>query len=84
LRDTGSDATAPAYSPSCVKIHTISSRETIRLLRADGWQETQTKGSHRQFKHTMKPGVVTVPHPNKDLPLGAARAILKSAGIEKP
>ena len=28
--------------------------------------------------------VVTVPHPKKDLPVRTARAILKSAGIDKP
>ena len=62
----------------------MSSREIIRLLKAEGWQEARTKGSHHQFTHPMKPGVVTVPHPKKDLPLGTARAILKSAGINPP
>jgi predicted RNA binding protein YcfA (HicA-like mRNA interferase family) len=62
----------------------MSSREIIRLLKKDGWHETRTKGSHHQFNHPMKPGVVTVPHPKKDLPLGTARAILKSAGIQTP
>lgn len=62
----------------------MSSREIIRLLKKDGWSETRTKGSHHQFKHPLKSGVVTVPHPKKDLPVGTARAILKSAGIDKP
>jgi predicted RNA binding protein YcfA (HicA-like mRNA interferase family) len=62
----------------------MSSREIIKLFKADGWQQTRTKGSHHQFKHPMKPGVVTVPHPKKDLPLGTARAIIKSAGIQMP
>ena len=61
----------------------MSSREIIRLLMEDGWEETRTKGSHHQFKHPMKSGVVTVPHPKKALPVGTARAILKSAGIHK-
>jgi len=25
-------------------------REAIKLIEADGWPETTTKGSHRQFK----------------------------------
>ena len=62
----------------------MSSREIIRLLKEDGWHETRTKGSHHQFNHPLKSGVVTVPHPKKDLPIGTARAILKSAGIDKP
>ena len=62
----------------------MTSREIIRLLNEAGWQETRTKGSHHQFKHPEKSGVVTVPHPKKDIPIGTARAILKSAGIDKP
>ncbi len=55
-----------------------------QALKVDGWHETGIKGSHHQFKHPLKSGVVTVPHPNKELPVGTARAILKSAGIDKP
>ena len=49
----------------------------MKWMKNDGWVETRTKGSHHQFKHPKKPGVVTVPHPKKDLPVGTARAILK-------
>jgi predicted RNA binding protein YcfA (HicA-like mRNA interferase family) len=62
----------------------VSSKEIIRFLQRDGWELDRTKGSHHQFKHPQKPGLVTVPHPKKDLPTGTARAILKSAGIERP
>jgi predicted RNA binding protein YcfA (HicA-like mRNA interferase family) len=58
----------------------MSSREIIRLLKDDGWEEARTKGSHHQFKHPTKSGIVTVPHPKKDLPVGTARAILNRAG----
>ena len=70
-----------AKSKNCVFLHTMSSREIIKLLKDDGWEETRTKGSHHQFKHPLKSGVITVPHPKTDLPVGTARAILKSAGI---
>ena len=59
----------------------MSSDEIIRLLKADGWRKVHQKGSHYQFKHLIKLGKVTVPHPNKDLPVGTAKAILKQAGI---
>ena len=36
-------------------------REVIKRLEADGWYLDRTKGSHRQFKHPDKPGLVTVP-----------------------
>ena len=35
-------------------------KEVIELLKADGWYLTTTKGDHRQFKNTDKPGKVTV------------------------
>ena len=35
-------------------------REAIRLIEADGWRKVTTKGSHRQFKHPMKTGRVTI------------------------
>jgi predicted RNA binding protein YcfA (HicA-like mRNA interferase family) len=47
-------------------------------------EETRTKGSYHPFKHPTKSGAVTVPHPKKDLPVGTARAVLKSAGINQP
>ena len=58
----------------------MSSRKVIRRLKADGWREVRSKGSHRQFKHPDKPGLVTVPHPKRDLPTGTLRAIFKQAG----
>jgi predicted RNA binding protein YcfA (HicA-like mRNA interferase family) len=42
-------------------IHTMQSRELIKLLQADGWQLQRTRGSHHQFVHPTKPGTVTVP-----------------------
>ena len=58
----------------------MDSREVIRRLLADGWTLARTKGSHRQYKHPTKPGLVTVPHPKRDLPTGTLRAIFRQAG----
>jgi predicted RNA binding protein YcfA (HicA-like mRNA interferase family) len=47
-------------------------RDAIKLLEADGWRLLVTRGSHRQFKHPVKPGRVTVAgKPSDDLPLSA-------------
>lgn len=35
-------------------------KEVIDLLKADGWYLADQRGSHRQFKHTIKKGKVTV------------------------
>jgi len=58
----------------------MTSQEVIRRLVKDGWRRVRTKGSHHQFKHPQRPGLVTVPHPKKDIPLGTLRAIEKQAG----
>lgn len=36
-------------------------RDLLRLLKDDGWYLVVTEGSHRQFKHQIKTGRVTVP-----------------------
>ena len=36
-------------------------RDVVRLLEADGWYLARTRGSHHQYKHPVKPGLVTVP-----------------------
>ena len=60
----------------------VSSREIIRDLLADGWFEVAQRGSHVQFKHPTKPGRVTVPHPKKDLPHGTVSSIRRQAGLK--
>jgi predicted RNA binding protein YcfA (HicA-like mRNA interferase family) len=35
-----------------------------------------------QFKHPVKRGRVTVPHPERDLPAGTLRSIEKQAGLK--
>jgi predicted RNA binding protein YcfA (HicA-like mRNA interferase family) len=35
-------------------------RDAMRLIEQDGWHLVATRGSHRQYKHTRKPGRVTV------------------------
>jgi predicted RNA binding protein YcfA (HicA-like mRNA interferase family) len=58
-------------------------RDVIRLLEEDGWVQVAQKGSHRQFRHPLKSGKVTVPgHPSDDLPAGTLRSIFRQAGLE--
>lgn len=59
-------------------------RETIRMLERDGWFLARTKGSHRQYKHPTKKGLVTVPgRGNDDLAPGTLNSILKQAGLKQ-
>ncbi len=61
----------------------MNSRDVIRRLEADGRTLVRTKGSHRQYRHPTKTGLVTVPHPKRDLPTGTLRSIAKQAGWSK-
>lgn len=56
-------------------------REIDRILRNDGWYVVKQVGSHRQYKHSSKPGKVTVPVHGGDLNLKTANSILKQAGL---
>jgi predicted RNA binding protein YcfA (HicA-like mRNA interferase family) len=59
--------------------------EVLRLLHDDGWYLAVTRGSHRQFKHRIRPGRVTVPgKPGDDLAPGTLSSILKQSGLKKP
>ena len=59
-------------------------REIIRLIEKDGWVLYATKGSHRQFKHQVKPGRVTIAGKlNSDLHPALQHSILKQALLER-
>jgi predicted RNA binding protein YcfA (HicA-like mRNA interferase family) len=59
-------------------------RDVLKLLADDGWYHVRTTGSHRQFEHASKPGVVTVAgKPALDLHPATLRSILRQAGLDK-
>ena len=59
-------------------------REMIDTLLRDGWFLVNQEGSHRQYKHPIKKGRVTVAgHPGDDLAAGALNSILKQAGLKR-
>jgi predicted RNA binding protein YcfA (HicA-like mRNA interferase family) len=59
-------------------------RDVVRLLLDDGWILARTRGSHQQYRHPVKPGLVTVPGSgNDDLAPGTLNSILKQAGLRR-
>ena len=59
-------------------------RDLISLIESDGWVQVRTKGSHHQFRHPTKPGIVTVAgKPGVDVPPGTLNSVLKQAGLKK-
>ena len=60
----------------------MTSTDVIRRLRAEGWRLVRVKGSHHHFNHATRPGIVTVPHPKKDIPVGTLKSIERQAGLK--
>jgi predicted RNA binding protein YcfA (HicA-like mRNA interferase family) len=57
-------------------------RDVIKRLEADGWYRVKAKGGHRQFKHAVKTGRVTVSgQSNVDVPIKTLKSIWKQAQL---
>lgn len=58
-------------------------REVIRLIELDGWFLYSQQGSHKQYKHKLKKGRVTIPDhgKNDDLDHKVVKSILFQAGL---
>jgi predicted RNA binding protein YcfA (HicA-like mRNA interferase family) len=63
----------------------VKVREVIRLIENDGWFLVATRGSHRQYKHPVKPGRVTVAGKSSDeMAPGTLNSVLKQARLKEP
>ncbi len=58
-------------------------KAAIAIIENDGWYLVRTRGSHRQYKHPLKSGLVTVAGKlSNDLASGTANSILKQAQLK--
>ncbi|MBI2339840.1 MAG: type II toxin-antitoxin system HicA family toxin [Deltaproteobacteria bacterium] len=58
-------------------------RDIIKRIEQDGWILVRTRGSHRQYKHPAKPGLITIAgKPSDDLARGTLNSILKQGGYK--
>lgn len=58
-------------------------KDAIKLIKQDGWFLVRSHGSHRQYKHASKSGLVTIAgNPNDELAPGTLNSILKQAGLK--
>lgn len=83
-----SPAEADAYiaerHPVATLILHVKVRQVIRALEDDGWRLDRQAGSHRQYRHPIKPGTVTVPgHLGDDLAPGTLGSIRRQAGLRR-
>jgi len=56
-------------------------KELLKILKSEGWEIKNQRGSHIQLIHKEKSGKVTVPNHNKDLKTGTLKSILKQVGL---
>jgi predicted RNA binding protein YcfA (HicA-like mRNA interferase family) len=62
----------------------VKVRAVIKLIEWDEWEQVRQRGSHRQFRHPTKPGIVTVAgHPNKELHPKTKASIMRQAGLKR-
>jgi predicted RNA binding protein YcfA (HicA-like mRNA interferase family) len=60
-------------------------RDVIKLIEENGWYKASQKGSHRQYKHPVKRGRVTIAgHPGDDLGPDTLASVFKQAQLPKP
>lgn len=58
-------------------------KEAIRMIEKDGWFQVKSKGGHRQYKHDIKKGRVTISgKPSVELHPKTFSSILKQAGLK--
>lgn len=63
----------------------MKTKEIIKLIENDGWVLVRQRGSHQQYKHPHKKGLVTIPvhRLSSDITTGLEKSILKQAELLK-
>ncbi|KJU87019.1 YcfA-like protein [Candidatus Magnetobacterium bavaricum] len=58
-------------------------KDVLRILTEDGWYIERMRGSHRQLKHRVKKGIVTIAgKPACELAPKTLKTIFKQAGLK--
>lgn len=59
-------------------------RDVIAQVERAGWRLVRTRGSHRQYRHPSKPGLVTIAgHPADEIHPKTLRSVMIQSGLEK-
>ena len=63
----------------------MKARDIIKIIESDGWYMVRQKGSHKQYKHPVKKGLVTIAahKMNDEIAPGTLNSIYKQAQIDK-
>ena len=65
------------------RVTLVKLRDLIGLIERNGSRRIASKGGHRQYKHPLKPGRVTIAgHPGDDVHPKTLHSGLKQAGLK--
>ncbi len=59
-----------------------TSRELMAMAKDFGWRMVSSRGDHHNFKHGDSRYIVTIVHPQKDVPVGRAIDTVKKIRLE--
>ena len=59
-----------------------TSRKLLQLAAEYGWTLVSIKGDHHNYKHPQSRFIVTIVHPQKDVPVGRALDTVKKLKLE--
>lgn len=67
-----------------VILNSMKARDVIKMIEKDGWYLVRQRGSHMQFKHKSKRGLVTVAvhKMSDDIAPGTLNSIYKQAQLK--
>ncbi|MDR0986154.1 MAG: type II toxin-antitoxin system HicA family toxin [Ruminococcus sp.] len=57
-------------------------KDVQKIITADGWYLVRVRGSHYQYKHPTKIGLVSLPYHKGDLPKSTLESVLKQAKLK--
>src|ERR1035438_3126792 len=60
-----------------------TSRELVKLAQEFGWMLVGVRGDHHNFKHPASRFIVTIVHPQKDVPVGRAVDTVKKIRLDR-
>ena len=60
----------------------VNFREADKMVRKDGWRLVSIEGSHYHYKHSVKPGKVSIPYHQGDFPKRVENSIKQQAGLK--
>ena len=59
-------------------------RDVIRMIEKDGWYLVGTRGSHRQYHHSVKKGKVTISgRLGAEIKKGTVASVRRQAGVKR-